>query len=157
MQNPFVYIIASKGGVIYPKDCPRVGRQELESIGHVVFESAEAAQRAIEGEVSPPLHGYYCGRRGKTKTCIYLPSGLPLPRTPSQENASYSPLIGWLWGSKNNDPIQTALAILYDHTRDEVLARTLSPCFMTDFVSGWGDDWELAPDGIDAWLAERTR
>lgn len=158
MHEQSVYIISSKNGESCPESYHREARQDLERMGYVVFESAEVAQRAIEGKVSSPrLDGYYCGRRGRSETWICRPDHLPLSRTPSQENANYSPRIGWLWGSKNDDPIQTALAILYNHTRDEALASTLSRRFMTDFVSVWGDDWELAPDEIDAWLAERTR
>lgn len=62
---------------------------------------------------------------------------------------------GFNWGYGGSGPHQLAIGILYDFTGDQYLTETLSHWFCVDFVSRWGDKWELDGQTLHDWIEKK--
>lgn len=80
------------------------------------------------------------------------PRGIqPLSPKPSQDLTNHSP-DGFQWGYRGSGPAQLALALLLDVTGNEEESKLYYQDFKDDFVSGWGDVWEISDNEIKNWL-----
>lgn len=59
---------------------------------------------------------------------------------------------GFNWGYGGSGPAQTALALLLDVTRDPDMSVRHHQTFKSQFVAGWGDQWEITSADILAFL-----
>jgi hypothetical protein len=73
---------------------------------------------------------------------------------PSQKLYNHSP-DGFNWGYGGSGPAQLALALLYDVTGDQELSIKEHQHFKRTFVAGWGDEWQITTEEIEAWLRGR--
>jgi hypothetical protein len=55
---------------------------------------------------------------------------------------------GFEWTYEGESPQQLALAILFDHLRDNVRAIALSASFMKDIIANLDNDWRLSGDEV---------
>ncbi|MBA7506568.1 hypothetical protein ES706_05260 [subsurface metagenome] len=79
-----------------------------------------------------------------------------LDPTPSQKIWNHSP-DGFNWGYLGSGPAQLALALLYDVTKDEVVAVRLHQEFKRSFVAAWGDTWEITDAHIREWVSSTLK
>lgn len=70
----------------------------------------------------------------------------------SQKIWNHSP-DGFQWGYGGSGPAQLALALLLDATDDEKIAVYHHQNFKREYVAGWGEDWEMTTEQIQAWLS----
>jgi hypothetical protein len=71
---------------------------------------------------------------------------------PLIHKAYHSPT-GFEWGYLGSGPADLARSILWDFVKEES-TRSLYMKFKEDFVSGWGDKWQLTGQDIDNWLKD---
>ena len=77
-------------------------------------------------------------------------NGKPLPEC--QHVYNHSP-DGFSWGYLGSGCSQLALAIMVDHFKgDNNRALRIYQNFKFDFISKWGDEWELTSNEIEDWL-----
>lgn len=62
---------------------------------------------------------------------------------------------GFNWGYGGSGPAQLALALLYNATHDKNLALDNHQSFKWEWVSRWGDNWQITDQDILAWLRDR--
>jgi len=79
-----------------------------------------------------------------------------LSPAPSQGIVNHSP-DGFQWGYGGDGPKQLALALLLDATGDPELSVRLYQAFKRDFVTSWGDTWEITDLDIKLWVENQTR
>lgn len=69
---------------------------------------------------------------------------------PLQHRIRHSPT-GLEWGYSGSGPADLALSILWDHLGKEP-KRIDYMRFKDNFVSGWGNEWEIDSETIGGWL-----
>ena len=74
-----------------------------------------------------------------------------LSPVPSQKLWNHSP-DGFSWGYSGSGPAQLALALLYDVTEDKEIAVRLHQDFKREYVTAWGDTWEITDFQIQSWV-----
>jgi len=62
---------------------------------------------------------------------------------------------GFQWGYGGSGPAQLALALLLDATLHPPTAVRLHQQFKRDFVTTWGDEWEITDGEILQWVKEQ--
>jgi hypothetical protein len=102
-----------------------------------------------------PLSTVYRGSRtdpesGTVSDVVVTRDGEPLTPRASLRLRNHSPT-GFAWGYGDSGPHQLALAILLDFYGDKELALELYHSFCTSRVAGWGDEWTITGDRIEAW------
>jgi Family of unknown function (DUF6166) len=76
--------------------------------------------------------------------------GKPLPYYYEVERlAQY----GFEWSYEGPEPTQLAFALLYDHSGDAALARSLAQPFMEQVVANFDNDWEMTGADIEGAVA----
>ena len=77
-------------------------------------------------------------------------------RLPECQNVYNHSPDGFNWGYGGSGCSQLALAILVDYfENDTAMVLSLYQDFKWDFISKFGDEWELTSDKIDSWV-EKT-
>jgi hypothetical protein len=71
----------------------------------------------------------------------------------SQKLFNHSPT-GFQWGYSGSGCAQLALALLIDATGDNYKALTLHQDFKREFVSRWGEKWQIAKSEILSWTKQ---
>ena len=74
-----------------------------------------------------------------------------LPLGPSLKIAHHSP-DGFNWGYDGSGSTQLAVGILYEVTGDVELAQGYYWLFKSDYVSRWGEHWEMSEGEVLEWL-----
>jgi len=74
---------------------------------------------------------------------------------PSQRLVNHSP-DGFQWGYSGSGPAQLALALLLDATHNPAISVRLHQAFKSEFVAGWGDQWEITIGTILAWVRDEA-
>lgn len=82
---------------------------------------------------------------------IVLRNERPLSLKTSLKLHPHSPN-GFNWGYGGSGPAQLALALLYNATHDRNLALDNYQVFKWEYVSRWGDSWQITDQEILAWL-----
>jgi len=82
---------------------------------------------------------------------VVTKDGKVLSPSPSQKLFNHSP-DGFQWGYGGSGPAQLALALLLDATNDPELSVRLHQDFKLDFVSHWGEKWEITTEQIQSWI-----
>ena len=77
----------------------------------------------------------------------------PLLLEPSLEIADHSP-DGFNCRYGGSGPAQLALGILYEVTGNVELARSYYQFFKSDYVSRWGECWEISESEVRQWLRD---
>jgi len=117
---------------------------------------AEAAERqhAAPAAVSFPLtiHDGYAGeRRSGCNVVVKVRNGR---QEPLEHLVHHSP-DGFNWGYGGSGPADLARSIIADVTGDENPHPAIYQPFKWEFVSSWGNRWEISLDEIRAWLEKR--
>ena len=73
---------------------------------------------------------------------------------PSQELWNHSP-DGFQWGYGGSGPAQLALALLLDATGASAPAVHWHQSFKSQYVAGWGDQWEISKLEILTWITSQ--
>lgn len=110
----------------------------------------------------------YAGRQsGDRITVLVIDKGVQgrmLPIAPSQAVFNHSSEFNWGYGGSG--PSQLALAILLHHVGETPLEERVLPdtapsqalrfyqMFKNDFVSQWGNNWEIKSSEIQGWLRQ---
>jgi hypothetical protein len=64
---------------------------------------------------------------------------------------------GFEWTYEGPSPQQLALAVLFDYLGDKDRAIRLSEPFMQEVIANLDNDWTIAADRIDAFLAKNDQ
>ena len=88
---------------------------------------------------------------------------LPIVWTPSGESLSIEPSLAFNllspffdWGYDGDSPLQLALAILYDHTKNKRRSLEYYEDFKDYYVARWNNTgWGITPAELDSWLEDR--
>ena len=86
----------------------------------------------------------YEGRRTMDGLVVTV-DGTPLPEHYEVKRFTK---FGFEWTYEGESPQQLALAILFDHLRDNVRAIALSGSFMKDIIANLDNDWRLGGDEV---------
>ena len=115
----------------------------------------EAYHRLQEWNHTP---GYYDGWKDDNATLppiVWRPNGEVLPLDPSLKIRNHSP-DGFDWGYDGEAPLQLALAILYDHTKNKRRSLEYYEDFKDYYVARWNNTgWGITPAELDNWLEDR--
>jgi hypothetical protein len=93
----------------------------------------------------------YEGHRDTEGEVIVTKNGSILSPAKSLKVVNHSPT-GFEFGYCGSGPAQLALAILLDVTGDEDLASRHHQAFKSNFVAGWGDQWEITSVQVLDWI-----
>ncbi len=62
---------------------------------------------------------------------------------------------GFNWGYSGSGPHQLALALLLHVTNDPYITESHYGNFVMEYVSQWGNNWEITDEQIKTWVASK--
>jgi len=106
--------------------------------------------------ITPTITDGYAGARGPDGTVkvVRIRSG---QQTPLEGRWHHTGITSgeFNWGYGGSGPADLARSIIADVTGDENPHPAIYQPFKWEFVSSWGDRWEISLDEIRAWLEKR--
>lgn len=108
---------------------------------------------ATDELTQPTTYRGYVTAEGEHVVLVTDPLGIAHQLKPDQSLFIRVYSWGFHWGSSGHAATQLALAMLFDVLDERVLADELADLFRTDFVSDFGDDWEITAAEIAHWAA----
>lgn len=103
--------------------------------------------------ITPTITDGYAGARGPDGSVkvVRIRNGV---QEPLRHLVHHSP-DGFNWGYGGSGPADLARSIIGDVTGDENPHPAIYQPFKWEFVSSWGNRWEISLDEIRAWLEKR--